>query len=322
MNLGAALPPYMSQRKGIFYFKRKVPASLVQAFGDQTQIWKSLETADFSAACRQLAKETAAFELRLATVRLRILSEGLPIAPASNVIALREDMIAALVQRYQVHMLDREEEELRSMRPISMVDLKQRISEADETMQHYRLALTCGDYSVVEDTAKQILAGEALSARTGSEIYTHFCELLLSTEVKILSEQRARLDGNKQPIPQAPLPIRLQPTLTDYLNIWTSAKIRPRKTLDTASFMVRLWNELMGDIPAATITRVHVKSFRDQLLARELATATIKNRLGLLGAVVNTYNEEYDIEGVSNPFHKIPVQDNGQHVRAINRVLN
>lgn len=313
----ATLPPYLSQRNGVFYFKRKIPASLVQAFGNQAQIWKSLETADFAVACRQLAKETAAFELRVATVRLRMVSEGLPIAPASNVIALREDMIAALLQRYQVHMLDREEGELRSMRPNSIADLKQRIGDVDETLQYYRLALTCGDHSVVEQTAKQILAGEALSARTGSEIYTHFCELLLSTEVKILSEQRARLDGNKQPTPQEPLPIRLQPTMTDYLNTWMNAKIRPQKTRDTASFMVRLWIKLMGDNPAATITRVHVKAFRDKLLARELSTETIKNRLGLLGAVVNTYNEENDIEGVSNPFKKIPVQDNGQHVRAL-----
>lgn len=313
---GAAFPPYLSQRNGVFYFKRKIPASLVQAFGNQAQIWKSLETADFAVACRQLAKETAAFELRVATVRLRMVSEGIPTAPASNVIALREDMIAALVQRYYVHMLDREEQELQSMRPICIADLKQRMGEVDETLQYYRLALTCGDYSVVEETARQILAGEALSARAGSEIHMHFCDALLATEVKILNEQRARLDGNKQPTPQAPLPVRLQPTLTDYLNTWINAKIRPQKTLDTASFMVRLWNELMGDSPAATITRVHVKSFRDKLLARELATTTIQNRLGLLGAVVNTYNEENDVEGVSNPFKKIPVQDNGQHVRA------
>lgn len=310
------LPPYLSQRNGVFYFKRKIPASLVQAFCDQTQIWKSLDTADFAVACRQLAKETAAFELRVATVRLRMLSEGLPVRPASDVIPLREDMIAALVQRYQVHMLDREEEELRSMRSNSIADLKHRISEVDEALQYYRFALTCGDCSVVEQTAKQILDGEALTARIGSEVYTHFCEVLLSTEVSILSEQRARLDGKKQPTPQAPLPIRLQPTLTDYLNTWMNAKVRPQKTGDTATFMVLLWIELMGDSPAATITRVHVKSFRDKLLARELATETIKNRLGLLGAVVNTYNEEHDIAGVSNPFHKIPVKDNGQHVRA------
>lgn len=314
---GATLPPYLSQRNGVFYFKRKIPASLVEAFGNQAQVWKSLETTEFAKACRHLARETAEFELRIATVRLRMVSEGLPIAPASNVIALREDTIAALVQRYYVHMLDREEKELQSMRPICAADLKQRKDDVDETLQHYKLALTFEDYSVVEETASQILAGEALSASAGSSIRKIFCKKLLETEVNILMEQRARLDGNKQPTPQAPLPVRLQPTMTDYLNIWATAKIRPLKTLDTASFMVRLWNELMGNNPAATITRTDVKLFRDKLLARQLSTATIQNRLGLLCAVVNTYNEENDIEGVSNPFRNIPVQDNGQHIRAL-----
>jgi hypothetical protein len=104
---GAAFPLYLSQRNGVFYFKRKIPASLVQAFGNQAQIWKSLETVDFAVACRQLAKETAAFELRVATVRLRMVSDGITTAPASNVIALREDMIPALVQRYYVHCVFR-----------------------------------------------------------------------------------------------------------------------------------------------------------------------------------------------------------------------
>lgn len=312
---GASLPPYLSQRNGVFYFKRKIPASLVQAFGNQAQIWKSLETTELAQACRHLAREIAEFELRVATVRLRMVSDGLPVVPASDVIALREDTIAAVVQRYYVHMLDREEQEL-STRRMCTAELKQRQDDVDETLQHYKLALTFEDYSVVEETASQILAGEALSARAGSSIRKIFCKKLLETEVNILKEQRARLDGNKQPTPQAPLPIRLQPTLTDYLDVWASAKIRPRKTLDTASFMVRLWNETMGDNPAATITRTDVKLFRDKLLARRRSTTTIQNRLGLLCAVINTYHEENDIEGVSNPFKNIPVQDNGQHVRA------
>lgn len=313
---GTALPLYLSQRNGVFYFKRKIPANLVEAFGNQAQVWKSLETTVFAQACRQLARETAEFELRVATVRLRLLSDGHPVTPASNVMEVREDMIPVLVQRYYIHMLDRDEQELLSMRPICLADLKQRTDDVDETLQHYKLALTFEDYSAVEETASQILAGEALSASAGSAIRKIFCKKLLETEVSILKEQRARLDGNKQPTPQAPLPVRLQPTLTDYLNVWASAKIRPLKTLDTASFMVRLWNELMGNNPAATITRADVKLFRDKLLARQRATETIKNRLGLLCAVVNTYNEENDIEGVSNPFKNIPVQDNGQHVRA------
>jgi hypothetical protein len=67
-------PKYLAQRHGIYYFKRKIPANLVQEFGNQVQIWKSLNTTDFAHACRELNKELAAFELRIATVRLRMAS--------------------------------------------------------------------------------------------------------------------------------------------------------------------------------------------------------------------------------------------------------
>lgn len=313
---GAAFPKYLAQRSnGVYYFKRKVPADLVPGFGNQAQTWKSLETTDFNQACRRLAREIAAFELRIATVRMRMVNDGIPVAVATTLPELREDQIPDLVQRYYVHMLTRDDEELSAMRPIVIADVNQRKADLDEALDYYKLAFTFGDNLAVEETVEQLLAGEGVSAPIGSPMYKLLCQRLLATEVDILSEQRARLDGKKQLTPEASIPVRLQPTLTDYLAVWKSAKARPRKTLDTALFMVRRWNEVMGERPAADITRTDVKVFRDKLLASGRSTTTIKNRLGLLHAVVNAYHEEHDMEGVSNPFHRIPVQDNGQRLR-------
>jgi hypothetical protein len=115
-------PKYLAQRHGVYYFKRKIPANLVLELANQTQIWKSLNTTDFALACRELAKELAAFELRIATVRLRMASDGILVVPAARTSELRDDMIPALVQRYYIHMLDREEQELHAMRPLCMED--------------------------------------------------------------------------------------------------------------------------------------------------------------------------------------------------------
>jgi len=137
----AKLPPYLIKRGGYYYFKRKVPTSLLAEFGNQAQLWISLNTKDFSQACRELAKEVAAFELRVATVRLRMASEGLTVAPVSNVKELSEDMIPALVQRYYVHMLDREDQELRSVQqPLQEAELAERRTDADEMLRYYQLA--------------------------------------------------------------------------------------------------------------------------------------------------------------------------------------
>ncbi|MDB5854821.1 MAG: phage integrase [Herminiimonas sp.] len=310
-------PKYLAQRKGVYYFKRKVPGSLVRELGGQSQIWKSLDTTDFARACWVLAKEVAAFELRVTTVRLRMASEGLTTAPPSNVVELSEDMVPALVQRYYVHMLEREEQELREMRNPVAAEMVRRKADADEMLQYYEAALTCSDTSAVEETGRQLLAGEGLKSRAGSPVHTEFCEKLLEAEVAILREQRARLDGKKQPTPSTSLPIRLQPKLPDYLAVWASAKVRPLKTLETTSRMVQMWCSLMGDTPASLISKELVKKFRDKLMAQQLSAATIRNRLGLLRAVVNNYFEEMHIEGTVNPFHNIRVNDKGQHQRAV-----
>jgi integrase/antitoxin (DNA-binding transcriptional repressor) of toxin-antitoxin stability system len=316
-NVDREFPLYLEQRSnGVFYFKRKIPAALVCEFEGQRQIWKSLKTTDFTVATRELAKEVAAFELRVTTVHLRRASQGLPVVVTAQGRTLSADMIPVLVQRYYIHMLDREEEELRAMRPISIATLQQRRTEVDEMLQYYQTALICSDYSAVEETAAQLLAGEGLSKRINSPVYKDFCEKLLSIEVDILREQRARLDGNKKPTPDMPLPVCLQPTLADYLAVWTQAKVRPPKTVETTTRMVRVWDELMGDTPAASITYALAVEFRDKLINMQLSSETIQNRLGLLRAVVNCYYQEKRIRGLDNPFDKIPMKDKGQRTRA------
>jgi hypothetical protein len=106
-------PQYLAIREGVFYFKRKVPANLVAAF-DKEQVWKSLETTNLAEACRRLAKENAAFELQMATLRHRAITEGLCVALPAQTKALGAHMVPALLQRYYVHMLERDEEELRA----------------------------------------------------------------------------------------------------------------------------------------------------------------------------------------------------------------
>ena len=312
---GNRFPKYLAQRKGVYYFKRKVPANLVHEFGNQGQIWKSLYTTDFLLACRELSKEVAAFELQIAAVRQRMVDDGRAAAPASKSMPLSADMVPILVQRYYVHMLDREEQELHTIHPLRLTELAQRIAEADDMLQHYRLALTCGDYTAVDETVAQLLAGEGLSARPGSAVRMQFSKELLLAEVNILKEQRARLDGNMQPTPEMPLPIRLQPTLVDYLTVWKQAEVRPLKTVETTSRMVRLRVEIMGDMPASSITYSLAIDFRDKLINMQLSAATIRNRLGLLRAVVNSYFREERLQSAHNPFDKIPVKDKGQRLR-------
>jgi len=316
-------PKYLAQRNGVYYFKRKVPSALVPAFGNRNQVWKSLETADFSEACRRLPKEIAAFELQLATFRHQAFESGMVLPNVELCDAgrgvrftdLTADMIPSVLQRYYVHMLQADDEELRAMRPLRMADLVERRAQIDEALDYFRLALVSEDTSVVAETVDQLLTGEHLTARRNSAVRNQLCRELLQLEMKILQEQRARLDGNRQLTPEVPVAIRLQPSLLDYLQTWLRAKQRPLRTVSAAEKTVHRWMEYMGDGPATSIKRADVKAFRDFLLEMNLASNTIRNRLGLLRAIVACYHDEHDIEGISNPFDNIRVEDRGQRQR-------
>lgn len=310
----ATLPKFMARRNQVFYFKRKIPAALVADFGNQAQIWKSLGTSNFTEAQRQLTREIASFELRVATARLRMARDGLLSNLTVAVKPLRPEMIPALVQRYEVHMLDREEQDIQAMRPLSRESIAERKADTETSLQYYQLARLEGRFCAVGETADQLLDGEGLRSQPGAPFHTALCEALLDAEVRILHEQCGRLEGNRTATPSLPIAIRLQPCLTDYLVTWIDMADRPRKTVETTTRMVRMWDELMGQMPAASITPLMVVRFRDKLTAMSLSASTIRNRLGLLRAVVNTYHVENGLQAVHNPFDKIPVKDNGQRL--------
>lgn len=310
-----SLPPYLAQRNGMFYFKRKVPTALMAAFGNRAQIWKSLETTNLRDACRRLAEEVRAFNLRIdAYCAGQTIVEAAEARPGKT-IELTADMIPELLKRHEAQMLQADDDELHEMRPLRAADLAERRAQIDEFLEYYRLARVCDDTSAVEETVDQLLAGEGLHARPRSDLRQQLCVAMLEREVSILQEQRARLDGKKQATPSIPLPVRLQPTLSDYLKVWEDSAVRPLRTIAMARHSVDRWIGLMGEQAAAYIKRADVKVFRDRLLAMNLSASTVRNRLGLLRAIVGCYHDEMDIQGRPNPFQGIRVQDRGQHVR-------
>ena len=65
-----ALPQYLFQRNGVYYFKRKIPADVAGGFPEyKEQVWKSLDTSWLEAAKVRLAVEVTEFELKVALLR-------------------------------------------------------------------------------------------------------------------------------------------------------------------------------------------------------------------------------------------------------------
>lgn len=308
-------PKYLEQREGIFYFKRKIPAHLRAFLGGRAQVWESLRTRDYLAACRELRKAVAQFELMLDKARLDARESGVPVAGSTGVRDLMEEMIPAIVGHHKCSMLEQDDAWLRADPHLTEADLDEHKALTEEYLREYQKALVTRRSDYVAETADQLLRLQGLHAKSGSPAYTLLCERLLEAEVACLREQRARLDGVRQAMEPAPLPVRLQPTLSDYLVVWAESRQRPLKTVETTTRTVNLWRELMGDAPAAYIARPMAIEFRNKLEERGLSAETIRNRLGLLRAVVNAYHLEKGLDNGHNPFDKVPVRDKGQHVR-------
>lgn len=107
-------------------------------------------------------------------------------------------------------------------------------------MEEYQKALTARRSDYVAETADQLLRLQGLRVKTGSPTYTALCEQLLEAAVACLLQHRARLDGIQQPMSPAPLPVRLQPTPSDYLVVWAESRQRPLKIVETTTRTVNL----------------------------------------------------------------------------------
>jgi hypothetical protein len=67
----AATPPkYMMRRRGVYYFKRRIPSDVAHAFPQyRGQVWKSLGTDNFEQAKLQLAVEVTQFDVTVSDAR-------------------------------------------------------------------------------------------------------------------------------------------------------------------------------------------------------------------------------------------------------------
>jgi site-specific recombinase XerC len=70
------------------------------------------------------------------------------------------------------------------------------------------------------------------------------------------------------------------------LRYWKEQAPRKPKTLHEFTTAVRRFTELHGKMPAVTIEKRHVVSFKDKLIAEGRAPGTVKKQLGALSAIL------------------------------------
>lgn len=283
------LPPYLMTRKGVYYFKRRIPPSVARTLGlTATQVWKSLQTSDLDTALKKLAVELREFDsMVVSATKKRAAGRSGKATAAPRGKGTTKYLLAAhlpsLLSRFEYGLLSTDDEERREM---SREQRAERLQMLEEGLTYLYDAAAGEDYSSMEEVAQQLLEIERLIAPPGSKVREQLLKELLAKDIEVMELQRDRLKGKVKLTPlELPMAPRSLPTLLDVHAAWRRKQTEVR-TIETYESFVAEFESVVGALPVVALTSEHANAYRDYLVERGLARETIRNRLGGLGTIV------------------------------------
>ena len=267
----AKLPAYLHRRGRCFYFKRKIPADVLQAFpGERRQVWKSLDTHLLEKARVMLAVEVSQFDFTVAAYR-----------------RTRAAQIAGVA--FEWH--DRS--------PTALFVVPKVAPSAQELE---RLALL----QTLEENLEKLRAMTPGATASESESESANASASAKAVVPATAQQRAVAPA-KKPTLQLSSPTmngKILPTMQHLFEDWKRKQTRHR-TVNAVHMVVQEFREIHGSLAVQNITRQHARDYRDQLIERRLSRGTMENRLGFLATLVRHGMVEMVEHLTINPFEKI-----------------
>ena len=286
--------PYLTQREGVYTFKRRIPAAAAQAFGRKSeQYWKSLRTRELGVALCRLDAENRWFEqlLEAANERHRPAAsedfvqteqevEARPVARPP--LELLEAHIPYVVARYEHRRLVDDEAERRGM---SLEQLKQRVQALQSELQRLRMMAARSDPQALAGQVTAELVIEGLFAHRSSTVWCQLQRSLLA-RARTVTERliRRAMGEDTDDLPLAPMAPRDLPTLQTLYDAWAPSQGNVR-TLQTYQYYVNDFQSVIGKLPAVALSTAHVDTYRDALAAAGLCRETVKNRVGGLATL-------------------------------------
>ncbi|MFM1907449.1 MAG: hypothetical protein RLZZ591_1126 [Pseudomonadota bacterium] len=312
-ELGLCPPKYLHYRNNTFYYKRKVPARMCNVMNPpRKQIWKSLQTTDFSEAVELLAVENRIFEDSMNDAKFELsghLRTQITLRPRGKGTTkyLLDEHIPFVVARYRYMQLMQADEERAKASQQEIAE--QRVWVA-ECLRFRMESASRIDLESMKETAEMLLNVERLIAPPESLIKQKLMQYLLAAELDILKEHLQRLDGTSSPEPlEQPIAPRDMPTMLEAYKGWLAKRApgedfsdelenvdsgdRSRKfkkvrlrTVETYGRYVAEFESHCGALPTEAITISHVNRYRDFLAEDGLLRVTVKNHIGGLAAIL------------------------------------
>ena len=312
------LPEYMQPRKGIYYFKRRVPADVSRLLDPPIeQVWKSLGTGDLVQATKKLEQCMVEFDQMVKKARHKAASSKRPVpkerAPGTTKY-LQEAHIPAMLERYAFFLLKTDDEERTDIGEIKeklerRQARKERLALMEEGVAYLREQAADEDYSDHEEVAQQLLKDEFLIAPPGSEVRKMLLKGLLHLDLKLMKSQLERVHGDVDDTPKTvPIAPRDMPTLFDLHARWERSQTIAR-TIQTYLSFVEKFESLHGALPVAAIDGEHVDAYVKHLAKEGVTRETARNHISGLATLVREGFDKKKTAVVANPFENVSLSE-------------
>ena len=301
-------PPYLHKRGKVYYFKRKIPSAIAEAFRPATeQVWKSLETEDFEAALAALPGPVAAFETIAALARqgknpAHLRASQIRRRGEGTTKYLLEAHIPSLLAVYAYAHLSTDDEEREGTTKAERIV---RLAEFEVQLEQLLDQVAAEDRTAVQEVARCLLSGERLIAPPNCNALKELEIQLLAADIDILGIQCDRLRGKVHRTPGAPPPRpREMKTLLDVHARWEEGQTIQR-TIDSYRGFVAEFEAVARALPVASIELKHAEALRDHLHDQGLAKETIVNYLGGLATLIRSGQSKGVVPKGPNPFEGV-----------------
>jgi integrase len=284
---------------GIYYYRRRIPEDLIEAYSPKREIKFSLKTKD-----KRKAEQLA----RLESVRIdqEFLLHRAQLAQKNQVHSLSNDAITKLSQEFFHEALSIDDER----RVDSEIDdgYLESISIANELFKEsYANGLT-GDIAFIVDHA---LKQHGLNVFKQSADYRKLTYEFIKAGLKSLKVIEQRQQG--EVIDTPPPPPKLEATgsdsdsleaLRDYWLLQPTKKAgikKSRTAIAEAATVIKKFREYVGDLKPSEVKKEHVVLLKDKMLEAGSSPATINKSRGILAAIFSCAESNAKIP--TNPFY-------------------
>lgn len=279
---------HFDSRNDCFYLKMKTPERFKRVYPHE-HIRRSLSTREYSvAAIRVTEKRNQVIDELEALLAGHKSKNTKSITATKTEHHLLEAHIPAIVHNFKTAAL-RADQKIRET--MDDDELDKYCEDVEQQLKKVTRTLARMKFNDFLPLTRELLSREKLTSPTNKTLEM-LTEAVAIAQCEILRaiERRNQGDFSQSHHRAVNVEARSLPTLIEALNHWAESQSNP-KTVQAHQNCVTEFQSIVGNIPLASISGATVGCYANKLVDKQLAGATIRNRLGYLQTMVSRFVE-------------------------------